>query len=110
MMPIGTSIMPARTLKPRDSRKSTYACSSSSSPGFLEALDERVLELELADEADAGREAVVEEQHEAVEVEHAGLPLELVEVEVHVARQRARSRLRLRRRLGRRLREGGGGQ
>ena len=53
MMPTGTSSIPARTLKPRRSRKSTYACSSSSSPAFLEAFHERVLELEFAHEADA---------------------------------------------------------
>ena len=42
---------------------------------FLEPLDERVFELELADEADARREAVVEQQHEAVEVEDGVLAL-----------------------------------
>ena len=59
---------------------------------LLEALDERVLELELADEADLRRELVRHEQHEAVEVQPPVRALELVVVEVHVARQ---ARLRL---------------
>ena len=53
---------------------------------FLEPFDERVLELQLADEADAVAEAVRDEQHEAMKVEAPVLELALVEVEVHVAR------------------------
>src|SRR6185503_14033174 len=64
---------------------------------LLEPLDQRMLELELADEAKTLGEAVVEEEHEAVEIEERVFVLGLVEVEVHVARDgpglRARSRV-----------------
>ena len=40
--------------------------------GVLESFDEGVFELELADEAQPRREAVVEQQHETMEVEDAG--------------------------------------
>ena len=56
--------------------------------GFLESLDQRVFQLQLADEPDAIAEAVRQQQHEAVEIETAVLELGLVEMEVHVARQR----------------------
>ena len=71
MMPTGTSTMPARTLKPRRQEEVDVRLLELELAGFLEPLDERVLQLQLADEADARRERVVEEQHEAVEVEHA---------------------------------------
>ena len=67
---------------------------------FLEPFDERVLQLQLADEPDAIAEAVRDEQHEAVKIETAVLELGLVEVEVHVAGQRRARRGRRRRRLG----------
>ena len=54
---------------------------------LLEAFDEGVLELELADEADAVGELVRDQQHEAMEVELAVLELRLVVLEVHVARE-----------------------
>ncbi len=54
---------------------------------LFQALDERVLELEFTDEADLRGELVRHEQHEAVEVQPAVRALELVVVEVHVARQ-----------------------
>ena len=60
--------------------------------GLLESLDEGVLQLELADEADAVGEPVGDEQHEAVEVELGVLVVDVVEVEVHVARQPGRRR------------------
>ena len=70
-----------------------YACSSSSFAGLLETFDERVFELELADKAQAVGEAVVEEQHEAVEVEDGiavGAVERRVEVHLHVAGDRSR--------------------
>ena len=53
---------------------------------FFEPFDERMLQLQLADEADAIAEAVRDEQHETMEVEAPVFELALVEVEVHVAR------------------------
>ena len=58
--------------------------------GLLEALDERVLQFQLAHEPDAGREAVGEEQNEAMKVHARVLALVLVDMEVHVPGQRAR--------------------
>ena len=60
--------------------------------GFLQALDEGVLQFELADEADAVREPVGEQQDEAVEVELGVLVADVVVVEIHVARQGGRRR------------------
>ena len=59
--------------------------------GFLEPFDQRVLQLQLADESDAVAEAVREEQHEAMEVEASVLEFGLVEMEVHVARKSSRA-------------------
>ena len=53
---------------------------------FFQSFDERVLQLELGDEANPRREAVIDDQHEAVEVEHAILGFAFVEMKVHVAR------------------------
>ena len=61
------------------------------------ARHDRVLELELGDEADPVGEVVGEQQDEAVEVQHPVFVLPLVVVEIHVARDRAR------RDLGRRV-------
>ena len=53
--------------------------------GLLETFDERVLHLELGDEANPGREAVIQDEHESVEVQDAVARLRLVEMKVHVA-------------------------
>ena len=61
----------------------------------FEALDERMLELDLADEADAIAEAMGHEQDEAMEIDRAVVELGLREVHVHVAREpRGRGRRR----------------
>ncbi len=62
---------------------------------FFESLDERVLELELPDEADALRKAVVDQQHEAVKIELRVDLLDIVEMEVHVAGNRSGGRVGL---------------
>ena len=69
MMPIGTSSIPARTLNAARQQEVDVRLFQLQLARFFQSLDERVLELELADEANARREAVVEEQHEAMEVE-----------------------------------------
>ena len=53
--------------------------------GFFQAFDKCMLQLELADEPDPRREAVIEEQHEAVKIEDTVVPFGLVEVKIHVA-------------------------
>ena len=53
MMPIGISIMPARTLNARCEQEVHVGLLELELARFLEPFDERVLELELADEADA---------------------------------------------------------
>ena len=75
--------------------------------GLLEPFDERVLELELADESNAVAEAMRDQQHEAMEVEAPVFEFGLVEMEIHVARDGCRplGGRRRRRRL-RRLRIG----
>ncbi len=92
MMPTGTRIIPARRFTDRCSRKSIKACSSSSSPASSKPLHEGVLEFQFAHEPDAGREAVIEQQHEAMEVQCRVRALLVVEMEVHVARDRTRLR------------------
>ena len=62
---------------------------------FFETFDERVFELQLSDEAEAIGEAVIEQQHEPVEVENAVIADGLVEVEVHVARDGPGARFEL---------------
>jgi hypothetical protein len=95
--------MPARTLKLRVSRKSTYACSSSTA-FFLQSLDHRVFELQFSDESNPRREGVAEDQDETMEVQCAVGVRGLVEVEVHVARHRPGHRVGAVRRLGSRIR------
>ena len=80
--------MPARTLKPPRQQEVEVGLLELELAGFFEPFDECVLELQLADEADAVAEAVRDEQHEAVEVEAAVFELALVEVKVHVAGDR----------------------
>ncbi len=56
---------------------------------LLEAFDDRVLELELADEPQPIGKAVREEQHETVEIQNRrGAIRRLIQVELHVAGQR----------------------
>jgi hypothetical protein len=63
---------------------------------LFQALDDRVFELELADEAQPLGEAVAEEQHEAMEVERGRGPVgRPVQMEVHVAGDRPRRGCRL---------------
>ena len=62
---------------------------------FFQAFDDRMLELELPDEAQPVAEPVCDEQHEAMEVEDAVAELRLVVVEVHVAGQTGCRRWRL---------------
>ncbi len=59
--------------------------------GFFEPFDQRVLELQLADETDAVAEAMRDQQDEAVKVETPVREFLLVEMEVHVARDRRRA-------------------
>ena len=73
MMPTGTSSMPARTLNASREEEVDVRLFELELARFLEPLDERVLQLELADEPDAWRKAVVEKQDEAMEVEDAVL-------------------------------------
>ena len=65
--------MPARTLKRAREQEVDVRLLQLELAGVLEAFDERVLELQLADEPDAVAEAVRDEQHEAMEVEPAVL-------------------------------------
>ena len=75
--------------------------------GLFQPFDQRMLELELADESNAVAEAMRDQQHEAVEVETAVFEFALVEMEIHVARDGCRPfRGRRRRRRLRRLRIG----
>ena len=53
MMPIGMSSMPARTLKLRDEQEVDVGLLEFELAGLFEPFDKGVLELELADEADA---------------------------------------------------------
>ena len=52
---------------------------------LFEALDDGVLQLELANETDPIRETVRDQQHEAVEIEHGRGVARLVEMQIHVA-------------------------
>jgi len=72
---------------------------------LFQSLDERMLQLELGDELNPRRKTMTDDQHEAMEVEHAILGFALVEVKVHVARdgpsrRHCVSRGRLRHSLG----------
>ena len=55
MMPSGTSIMPARMLNAARQQEVQVRLFELDLARFLEALDERVFELQLADEANARR-------------------------------------------------------
>ena len=57
----------------------------------FETLNERMFQLQFADESDARREAVAQEQHESVEVDRAVLMGVFVEVKVHVAGEWSRA-------------------
>ena len=52
---------------------------------FFEPFDERVFQFELRNKANPRREAVIHDEDEPMEVEHAGGGLFFVEVKVHVA-------------------------
>ena len=78
--------MPARTLKRARQQEVDVRLFELELARLFEPFDQRVLELQLADEADAVAETVRDEQHEPMEVEAAVFELVLVEVEVHVAR------------------------
>ena len=91
MMPTGISIMPARTLKRARQQEIDVGLLELQLARVLEPLDQRVFELELADEPDAIAEAMRDQQDEAMEVEAPVFEFELVEVEVHVARDRRAS-------------------
>ena len=65
--------MPARTLKRARQQEIDVGLFELELAGFFEPFDERVLELQLADEADAVAEAMRDQQDEAVEVEAAVL-------------------------------------
>ena len=67
-----------------------------------------MLQLELGDEANPRRKTVIDDQHEAMEVEHAILGFAFVEMKVHVARDRPGGRRRICR--GRLRESPGGGQ
>ena len=54
--------------------------------GFLQALDQRVLKLQLSNETDAIREGVSKQQNEAMKVDPSILELRFVEMQIHVAR------------------------
>ena len=88
MMPTGASSIPARRLNAGVDPEVQVGLFQLQLARFLEAFDQAVLELELADEAQAVAEAVVEQQDEAVEIEQRVLVLGPVEVKVHVAGDR----------------------
>ena len=69
MMPIGISIMPGADVERAIEQEIDVGLLELELAGFLEPFDERVLELQLADEPDARRERVRDEQDEAMEVE-----------------------------------------
>ena len=92
MMPIGTSTIPARTLNDARDQEIQIGLFELQLARFLEPLDEGVLELELADEADAVGEAMAEQQDEPVEVEDGRPAVGPVQVHLHVAGNRAGAR------------------
>jgi len=57
---------------------------------LFQTCDKCVLQLELPDETNLRGKAVIEKEHEPVEIDDAVLPFRLVEVKIHVARNGAR--------------------
>ena len=91
MMPTGTSIMPGPHVEAARQQEVDVRLFQFELPGFFEPFDQRMLELQLADEADAVAEAVRDEQHKPMEIEAPIFELVLVEMEIHVARDRRRA-------------------
>ena len=88
--------MPARKFKRRTHEEVEIRLFELELAALLQALDDGVLELELADEPQPIGEAVREEQDEAVEIENRRdrFVRRLVQVELHIAGNRTRRRSR----------------
>ena len=95
--------MPARKFKDGRDEEVEIRLFELELAALLQALDDGVLELELADESQPIGKAVREEQHEAVEIENRRdrFVRRLVQVEFHVAGNRTRRRSRSGRARGR---------